>query len=511
MNVGHTHEIVDGDKCFAIDPISRTIANTSEKVKLIQFDHDSERFTFQCPRIIEGHDMTLCNSVRVQYINSNKRTGQDNSGVYEINDLTVDSEDSAVITFSWLISQNATKFVGTLNFLIDFRCIADDGSITYAWHTDIYKGVVVSAGMNNGKVIEEKYPDVLEKWRNEVMAAIPDAPSQVGVQSDWNQTDETALDYVKNRPGACTVQGTLLDEQITDTEFVSESGMYIAGLNTIPDLVVGQKYDVVYNGIEYKALEANSFGDSIIYIGELNSERKQPAFTVYPFFIELVNGSHCYLLCPASTNVSIQINGSIIVKIPAKYLDIDLSELEKSVQAANDAASAGKQLAQQITIDNSNRVYVEKSAGIIFKEALDPNGAFGNIADGIIAVLPHKDGISFAMISEKTHMTHDFCKITKNDLIIHSTSLGIKSYANSGLSLNEFCVIEFDGSQEDKAVLNLLYRDASSVYEQSCVVNGTLEVTGKKIILNSSTSGSTKKFQITVDDSGKLTATEVAV
>lgn len=37
----------------------------------------------------------------------------------------------------------------------------------------------------------------------------------------------------------------------------------------------------------------------------------------------------------------------------------------------------------------------------------------------------------------------------------------------------------------------------------------TIQRVGSDVILNSSTSGSTKKFKITVDDSGKISATEV--
>lgn len=172
--MAHTHSVVDDDLYFVIDPSTREIDSGSKKIKLIQYDHNSEIFTFELPRFVEGHDMSLCNSIRVNYININKSTREQTPGTYEVNDMQVDSNK---ITFTWLISRNATQYVGPLNFLIKFMCIDEDGIVTYEWHTDIFKYVSVSAGMNNEESIEEDYPDILDQWKNEILASIP--PSTV--------------------------------------------------------------------------------------------------------------------------------------------------------------------------------------------------------------------------------------------------------------------------------------------------------------------------------------------
>ena len=166
----HTHSVIDDDLYFTIDPVTREINNGSQKVKLIQYDHNSERFTFELPRFVEGHDMSLCNSIRVNYININKSTRAQNPGIYEVDDMQVKANN---ITFTWLISRNATQYVGPLNFLIKFMCFDEDGNVIYEWHTDIFKNVSVYTGMNNEETIEEDYPDILEKWKNEILAKIP--------------------------------------------------------------------------------------------------------------------------------------------------------------------------------------------------------------------------------------------------------------------------------------------------------------------------------------------------
>ena len=165
--MAHTHSVIDDDLRFIIDPSTREIGNGSQKVKLMQYDHNSEQFTFEIPRFVEGHDMSLCNSIRVNYININKSNREQHPGVYEVSDIKVEEDN---IIFSWLVSRNATQYVGPLNFLIKFMCFDENDYITYEWHTDIFKSASVSTGMNNEESIEEVYPDILEKWKNDVLA-----------------------------------------------------------------------------------------------------------------------------------------------------------------------------------------------------------------------------------------------------------------------------------------------------------------------------------------------------
>ena len=61
----HNHNVYDTDNKFTIDGITRAIKNvSSSKTTVMQFDHNSEVFTFEVPRYIEGHDMTECNRVK---------------------------------------------------------------------------------------------------------------------------------------------------------------------------------------------------------------------------------------------------------------------------------------------------------------------------------------------------------------------------------------------------------------------------------------------------------------
>lgn len=165
----HSHPIYDSDKHFVIDPITRNIINNSSKLTIMQYDHNSERFTFEIPKVIEGHDMSLSDVVRVHFINIGSIKTDTNRGVYEVDDVAVSLDDPDIITFSWLISGAATKYNGSLNFAIRFYCISDESIIEYSWGTNIYSGIKVSNGLDNSETIVEDYVDVLAKWKQDVI------------------------------------------------------------------------------------------------------------------------------------------------------------------------------------------------------------------------------------------------------------------------------------------------------------------------------------------------------
>lgn len=162
--MAHEHPVIDQDKHYVIDPITRKITSlTPEKNTLVQYDHNSERFTFEIDRYVDGHDMSLCNKIQIHYINISSNRNGTSSDVYEVNDMYVDEKEEKVI-FSWLIGINATRYSGTLNFAIRFACLTDD-VIDYDWHTNIFAGITISNGINNGPIIIEDYLDILENWR----------------------------------------------------------------------------------------------------------------------------------------------------------------------------------------------------------------------------------------------------------------------------------------------------------------------------------------------------------
>lgn len=182
----HLHSVYDNDTHFKIDSVTRQIENKSDKVILMQNDHNSERFTFDIPRYIDGHDMSVCNKVEVHYINLKADRTEKHADVYPVEDLKISSASTDVVTCSWLISQNATKYAGSLNFLIKFKCITD-GVVNYIWNTAI-NCVSVSSGIDNEETVFEEYSDILAEWEDRIHA----------LETSGGVTDEQVATAVSN-------------------------------------------------------------------------------------------------------------------------------------------------------------------------------------------------------------------------------------------------------------------------------------------------------------------------
>ena len=66
-----------------------------------------------------------------------------------------------------------------------------------------------------------------------------DGASQAKVHADWNQTDNTREDFIKNKPAPATV-----DQTYDSTSTNAQSGVAISqALGTIPSVTVDQTYD----------------------------------------------------------------------------------------------------------------------------------------------------------------------------------------------------------------------------------------------------------------------------
>lgn len=162
--MAHAHIVSDSDNHFIIDPISRQISNNSKKTILIKTDHNSEQFTFELPRYVEGHDMSLSNKVEVHFLNINSKTRQTNPGIYNVVDFDIDAEDNTKVLGTWLVSREATKYPGSLNFVIRFSCLDDDNVEYYSWNTAIYTGITIADTIENTETIVEDYVDIFRQW-----------------------------------------------------------------------------------------------------------------------------------------------------------------------------------------------------------------------------------------------------------------------------------------------------------------------------------------------------------
>ena len=177
----HLHSVYDSDTHFIIDPITKVIKkDLVKKVTLVQGDHNSERFTFEMPRFIEGHDMLLCDLIEVHFDNINTATGDVSSDYYEVADIQWSANDENVVVFSWLISDSATKYAGTLEFSIKFKCTTD-GVCDYQFNTAINNDIFVVQGKDNSGVVVERAPIVVDQWRDQIFGSAENAVANINL------------------------------------------------------------------------------------------------------------------------------------------------------------------------------------------------------------------------------------------------------------------------------------------------------------------------------------------
>ena len=215
--MAHIHPVIDDDKHFIINPDTRKIEFAGDTMPtLIQFDHNSERFTFEIPKEIDGHDMTLCNKVQVHFININKDNLEEfNPSIYESTDLGPNGAGDKLL-FTWLIDQSATLLAGPLNFALRFMCTSeeenDDGEIEvvldYSWNTHPHEGVFVSNGFDNNEVLSNKYYEVVDQWYATIEGAAANAINEISaVKNELLQTSTAEYESFKSRVNTVTTEG----------------------------------------------------------------------------------------------------------------------------------------------------------------------------------------------------------------------------------------------------------------------------------------------------------------
>ena len=141
-----------------------------------------------------------------------------------------------------------------------------------------------------------------------------------GVQSDWNQNDETQPDYVKNRPFYIgnPVETVLVEE--STVSFAAEDGWYVGQLESTFSATVGETYKVSWDGTTYECACIDFNGN--ISIGNL-SIVGHGSDTGEPFLMDVNNGMALAIFTAdtsASHTISISRFTQEVVKIDRKYL-----------------------------------------------------------------------------------------------------------------------------------------------------------------------------------------------
>lgn len=263
----HNHDIVDSDKHFVIDPVTKQITTTSEKLTLITGDHNSERYTFEIPKIVEGHDMSTCIRVEIHFNNISSSSSV-NKGVYLCKDVQVVDDN---LTFSWLISREATKYSGSLLFSVRFICIDGEKSVVYDWRTGIYKNIKIADTVCNSAVIEETVPDYVAKIKQEIA-------EDISVQEDlyitYLHSPDSDDQYIKLRDlktGAYVLDGAFVSYVDSDnkTQYFTASTNYLVSLKRTDNATYIQHLSPTDNSVQFVTVTDSSINTKVCELDKL--------------------------------------------------------------------------------------------------------------------------------------------------------------------------------------------------------------------------------------------------
>ena len=165
----------------------RVITVPTELKRLaVQFDHDVETVTFDCPRYWDEHDMSQMH-IYINYLRLDKETG-----IFKAQNIVVDETDPSVMHFDWTISRNVSEVPGQLVFLVCIKKADEEGNEKTHWNSELCKTCYVSEGLEiDGEELKALYPDIIEQWYQEVVAVIDEVnATKQDLISDVNSTKQ---------------------------------------------------------------------------------------------------------------------------------------------------------------------------------------------------------------------------------------------------------------------------------------------------------------------------------
>ena len=316
---------------------------------------------------------------------------------------------------------------------------------------------------------------------------------------DWNQNDATASDYIKNRPfyTGDPVE-TVLVEESTVSFALATANMYYGAISTTIELTVGETYEVSWDGAVYECVCKSVSGFPVI--GNM-SIMGAGADTGEPFAISPLadnHGTEIYTLdTSASHAISISTFASAeVVKIPDKYI----SNTFRDVVIAGDPLKwstddwtkyyglfqNGKLLKINVVRDSNNEGYVLSMH----------YNAVTRVTQ--ITTIANNAGLYYLSTNDTTNECYW-------SPVFDSEKLYLR-YIQTGSDIDPIKREEYNRLDLSSGLSFTTKKANEDEFSRKVVLEGD-----KEIVLSSSTANSTKKFKITVDDSGKISATEVTV
>ena len=416
------HIIIDNKRIITVPDKLKRLA--------VQYDHDIETVTFDCPRYWDGIDMSEM-SIYINYLRYDTYAGS-----YKAQNVTVDSINNKKMHFDWTISRNVTQTVGKLTFLVCIRKTDESGNEVNHWNSELCKDCYISAGLEvDGEELKELYPDIIDQWHNEVLGVIGemntfkeeliemrDSGEFDGATFTPSVSETGDLSWTNDRgrenPEMVNIRGQSPTIEVTDIQ----GGHRV----TITDVNGTRSFDVLDTIID-KTEATVQMLNKFIYIGSV-------APTSYPVLWFDTNS-------PWGTGAVIKyINSSgVTTEIDPVVLRENVSDIEEIINHLTDNTNPHNVTAAQVGALSSSPVTATSTDGATYTATVEG-------IDSLTA------GVNFVMIPN-TESTTQEPKLNVNNLgakflrrrVSAGSSVASPGYANDWLAAGKPVRVMYDG------------------------------------------------------------------
>ena len=323
---------------------------------------------------------------------------------------------------------------------------------------------------------------------------VNDLPFVIGAK-DWNQNDSTASDYIKNRPCYRTTGRISLLNNV-EFNFEEINGLFISSWETPIDIAAGNECFITWDGVEYKCVSGYLNGEGIVFVGNASiagaGEDTGEPFIIIDTVIATLDTSQSHV-------------------IKFDMLTYDYSKLgTEYVENGRFLKNIVYHDRPEITLDEANEYCSRRDILLNWEDVW---------YDDISIDIYNNDTTYMTLWNSIAHtkmripMNGDGVFLKKN---YSDTEVSILSNPTGFVGTASLVLDKQKASIMPKSISTFSTSDVLFVVKKNGLKNGQdFEVLGdgsvntSALTIPSSTPDSTKKFKITVDDAGTISATEV--
>lgn len=201
------HIVIGNDRFITVPDSLKRIA--------VQYDHNIETVTFDCPRYWDNHDMSQM-KVYINYILPNNKVGS-----YLAQNVTPLGN---TMTFTWTISGNVTQVKGDISFLVCAKRTDDEGNETLHWNSELNSDCYISEGLAVNNSIVSKYPDIITQLltRMDEVEAIATIEAMQSYTDTWLEANHDRVLAEIEAKGAATL-ATIPEDYATTYNAATEA------------------------------------------------------------------------------------------------------------------------------------------------------------------------------------------------------------------------------------------------------------------------------------------------